>query len=226
MQYKHFSNFDRDIFSVSRRCCIWNGSDVERSRRKSINVVGLLGITLCARRTACLLFYVGYGSYAALGLVPPPKNGIKSTYFSRWRSRDLNLSFMSFDVCSVLILHQRVKVKSEVETNLRTTQWEQRLVVWLGRLTERKNNQRTTDGHKCINVIFSPCCCGSAVTQHCCSFGSTRELREPTQPCITARSPALVSQNVTTPVTESAATAESFQRRGRSRLEGAAYCHR
>lgn len=39
--------------------------------------------------------------------------------FSRWRSRDLNLSFMSFDVCSVLILHQWVKVKSEVETNMR-----------------------------------------------------------------------------------------------------------
>lgn len=90
------------------------------------------------------------------------------------------------------------------------TQWEQRLVVWLGHLTERKNNRRTTDGHKCFGVIFSPCCCGSAVTQHCCSFGSTRELREPTWPCITACSPALVSQNVTTPVTKSAATFPAF----------------
>lgn len=49
------------------------------------------------------------------------KNDIKSAYFSRWRSRDLNLSFMSFDVCGVLILHRWVKVQSEVETKPWTT---------------------------------------------------------------------------------------------------------
>lgn len=68
-------------------------------------------------RSVCY-FMLGMGVTLRLDSVPPPKNDIKSTYFSRWRSRDLNLSFMSFDVCSILILHQWVKVKSEVETNL------------------------------------------------------------------------------------------------------------
>lgn len=67
-------------------------------------------------------FMLGIRVALRLDSVRPPKNDIKSTYFSRWRSRDLNLSFMSFDVCSVLILHQLVKVESEVETNLWTTQ--------------------------------------------------------------------------------------------------------
>lgn len=71
-------------------------------------------------RSVCY-FMLAMGATLRSDSVPPPKNDIKSTYFSRWRSRDLHLSFISFDVSSVFILHQWVKVKSEVETKLWTT---------------------------------------------------------------------------------------------------------